>query len=77
MKSIKFSHFETNQIDFIVFNSPNKENQSSICELNKYINDNYIVAIFRLCEPLYQDKDIHCDIIDMELTDGKIDLYKS
>ena len=70
MKSINFSHFETDQIDFIVFNSPNKENQPSICELNDYINDNNIVAIFRLCEPLYRKEDIKCEIIDMKLTDG-------
>jgi protein tyrosine phosphatase type 4A len=70
MKSIKFSHFETNQIDFIVFNSPNQENQPSICELNKYIDDNNIVAIFRLCQPLYQKEDILCEIIDLEINDG-------
>jgi protein tyrosine phosphatase type 4A len=70
MKSINFTIFETNQINFIVFNSPNQQNKSSIDKLNKNINNHNIVAIFRLCEPLYQDKDIHCDIIDMELTDG-------
>jgi len=70
MKSIKFSHFETNQIDFIVFNSPNQKNQSSIYDLNEYINKYNIVAIFRLCESLYQEENINCKIINLEIKDG-------
>jgi protein tyrosine phosphatase type 4A len=70
MKSIKFTHFETEKIDFIVFNSPNQQNQSSIDELNQIIINHNIVSIFRLCEPLYQKEDIICEIIDMEITDG-------
>jgi predicted protein tyrosine phosphatase len=69
--SIKFSIFETEQIDFIVFNSPNRNNPSSVEELNKIVNLYNIQLIFRLCEELYCSSTIdNCQIIDMKIKDG-------
>ena len=71
MTSIKFHIFETEQIDFIVFNSPNQNDPSSITLLNNAINTYNICLIFRLCEQLYDANEIYnCKIIDMEIKDG-------
>jgi protein-tyrosine phosphatase len=71
MSSIKFNIFKTDQVDFIVFNSPNDNNLLSIKELNNAVNLYNINLIFRLCEPLYKKDDIYdCDIIDLEIKDG-------
>jgi protein tyrosine phosphatase type 4A len=72
MTSIKYSVFETEQIDFIVFNSPNQNDPISIVELDKLVHSHNICVIFRLCEPLYDSVRIinYCQIIDMPITDG-------
>lgn len=71
MSVINYFIFETTQVDFIVFNSPNRDNQKSIDELNNIVNLNNIKIIFRLCEPLYDSNNIYnCKIIDMIIEDG-------
>ena len=72
MPKLNFTFFETERIDFVVFNSPivSPDDFSQIDEINSAIDKYNINIIFRLCESLYPIDAIYCDVIDMQIQDG-------
>jgi protein tyrosine phosphatase type 4A len=73
--NLKFSLFETNSVNFVVFNSPivhtSDTSNTQLDELYYGIERFNISLIFRLCEAFYPADQINnCKIVDLEIVDG-------